>query len=198
MKTLKKYWFVPALPLLAALTGSSPAQVLTVQVVQPPTSSNAPPTPLVSHTNAWHYHKGTNAPVVGWQTITEGSLDSSWATGNGGFGYADNAPETARCQTLLPDMKSATVNGSPTNYCTFYIRQSFDVTSPLDPAQRLILTIDYDDGFVAYLDGAEILRGNAGGTVGVEPGVGALAPVAHESSLGAAPVNLPSTNDVGA
>src|SRR6185436_8944548 len=104
-------------------------------------------------------HKGTNAPVVGWQTVADAALGASWASGNGGFGYADNAPETARCQTLLPDMKSVQLGGAATNYSTFYFRQSFDVTTAVDPAERLLLTIDYDDGFVAYLDGTEILRG---------------------------------------
>src|SRR6266496_3414240 len=45
---------------------------------------------LVSHTNSWHYRKGTNAPPSGWQTAIDSALDSTWLTGNGGFGYADN------------------------------------------------------------------------------------------------------------
>ncbi|MEY2410791.1 MAG: hypothetical protein QOF48_3461, partial [Verrucomicrobiota bacterium] len=131
------------------------------------------------------------------QTIADAALDSSWATGAGGFGYADNTPETAACLTLLPDMKSIAAGGAPANYATLYIRRSFDVTSAVDASKHLVLTMDYDDGFVAYLDGAELVRGNAGGTVGVEPPVGTLAPGSHESSLGTAPVNLPSTNDLG-
>ena len=196
MKNLNSVCFILVLPLLVSSAGSLNAQSFTVQVVQPSGVTTPPPVSLVSHTNAWGYHKGTNAPVAGWQSLADAALDASWATGNGGFGYSDNAPETARCQTLLPDMKSAQLGGAPGNYSTLYIRQSFQVLSAVDPAERLILTIDYDDGFVAYLDGVELLRGNAGGTVGVEPGVGALAPLPHESSLGTAG-NPPSTNDLG-
>jgi hypothetical protein len=185
---------------MVLVAGGASAQTFTVQIVQPPAPPAPTPTPLVSRTNAWHYHKGTNAPVVGWQSIADAALDSSWTTGNGGFGYNTDAAtpgETALCQTLLPDMKSVNAGGAPNNYSTLYIRRSFEITNAVAPTERLILTMDYDDGFVAYLDGVELLRGNAGGTVGVEPGVGALAPGSHESSRGNAGL-APSTNDVGA
>ena len=58
---------------------SASAQNLTVQVGTPPAS----PTPLVNHGDSWRYHKGTNAPVVGWQTSLDASLGVQWPTGNG-------------------------------------------------------------------------------------------------------------------
>src|SRR4051794_35837082 len=76
--------------LLAGLAATSPtsqaAGVLTVQVGAPA----PPPTTLVNHLDTWRWHKGTNAPTVGWQTIADASLDATWGTGAGGFGYADN------------------------------------------------------------------------------------------------------------
>src|SRR6185295_15486348 len=61
---------------------------------------------LVSHTDTWRDHKGTNAPQTNWQTVSDAALDATWGVGNGGFGYADNTPETSNCQTLLPDMRN--------------------------------------------------------------------------------------------
>ena len=195
----RNHSLLPLLLGLVLVAGPAAAQTFSVNVVQPPAPPAPTPTPLVSRTNAWHYHKGTNAPIAGWQTIADATLDSSWTIGNGGFGYSDLPAETALCQTLLPDMKSVNLGGAPANYSTLYLRRSFEIANAVDPAERLILTMDYDDGFVAYLDGVELLRGNAGGTAGVEPGVGALAPGSHESSRGTTtPVNPPSTNDVGA
>lgn len=168
------------LSLWAALAGESRGQVFTIQVGAPP----APPMPgtaLVNHGDLWHYHKGTNAPQANWQAIPDSALDATWAMGNGGFGYADNTTEVALVQTPLLDMKSVDLGGTPANYSTVYIRRSFETTGLIDPSQHLLLTVNFDDGYVAYLDGVEVARGNAGGSVGIEPGVGALAPVSHES-----------------
>ena len=170
-------WF--ASPLLAQGT-------LSVQVGTPP----SPPTSLVNHGDLWRYHKGTNAPQAGWQTISDASLDTTWANGNGGIGYADNANETSICQTLLADMRN--------RYTTVYLRRSFQINSAVDPGLHLLLTMDWDDGFVAYLDGMESQRALAPGAVGVEPAYNAVATGLHESSRGnSPPINPPTTYDLG-
>src|SRR6266536_1914881 len=152
-----------------SLSGHSWAQgIFTLQIGAPP----APPTPLVNHGDAWRYHKGMNAPQAGWQTVSDGALDGTWASGNGGIGYADNATESSLRQTLLQDMRS--------NYTTVYLRSSFQVTNAVDPNLHLMLTMDWDDGFVAYLDGAEIQRAFAPGAVGVEPAYTNTATALHE------------------
>jgi hypothetical protein len=147
-------------------------QIFTAQVGTPA----SPPTPLVSHGDVWRFHKGTNAPVSGWTTNADGTLDAAWGSGPGGFGYADNLNETSLVQTVLSDMLN--------RYTTVYFRRSFQVATPIDPSVHLQLTMDYDDGFVAYLDGAEVKRANAPGVRGVEPAFNATAPVTHESSRG--------------
>ena len=139
--------------------------MLTVQV------GSAPVPPLVSHSDAWRYRKGTNAPPVGWQTNADATLDSSWLSGPGGFGYGDNDDAT-----ILADM----VN----NYTTVYIRKTFNTTSLLETNLHLRLVMDFDDGFVAYLDGAEIARANAPGAAGNEPLFSAVAPASREASKG--------------
>src|SRR6266566_3726675 len=102
--------------------------IFTLQVGSPP----SPPTPLVSHGDLWRYHKGTNAPQAGWRTIADASLDFTWASGNGGVGYADNANETSLCQTLLTDMAN--------RYTTVYLRRSFLITNTADSNLHLSLT----------------------------------------------------------
>src|SRR6266480_1283992 len=160
--------------------------IFSVQIGTP----SSPPTLLVNHGDLWQYHKGTNAPQSGWQTISDASLDTTWANGDGGIGYADNANETSLCQTLLTDMRNF--------YTTAYLRRSFQITNTVDPNLRLLLTMDWDDGFVAYLDGAEIQREFAPGATGVEPAYTAVATGLHESSRGnSQPINPPTKYDLG-
>src|SRR5437660_516648 len=159
---------------------------LTVQVGGAP----SPPTTLVNHGDLWRFHKGTNAPQPGWRTLADASLDLTWASGNGGVGYADNANETSLCQTLLTDMTN--------RYTTVYLRRSFLITNTADANLHLSLTMDWDDGFVAYLDGVEIQRALAPGAAGVEPAYTNVATGLHESSRGnSAPINPPTTYDLG-
>ena len=188
-----KKFFVRGSALLLCTFAMAPfniraAGVLTVQVGSPP----PPPTTLITHTDTWRWHKGTNAPVVGWQTISDASLDATWGAGAGGFGYADNVNETNQVRTVTSDMLN--------RYTTYYIRKSFTTTGSIDTNAHLQFTIDYDDGFVAYLDGAEIARSaNAPGAVGTEPGSTAVASNTHESSRGnSAPLNAPAVYDLGA
>ncbi|HUR44530.1 MAG TPA: hypothetical protein VMZ27_01545 [Candidatus Saccharimonadales bacterium] len=132
-------------------------------------------TPLVNHGDAWRYHKGTNSPQANWKTVSDATLDATWGTGNGGLGYADNAPETANCQTLLTDMDG--------RYSTLYIRRQFQVTTPPDPSAHLLLRMDWDDGFIAWLDGNHLTNGVITGAP-AEPVYTAVASGNHESSLG--------------
>ena len=108
--------------------------------------SQAASTPLVNHGDARRYRKGTNAPQSNWKTVAEASLDTTWATGNGGIGYADNTGETANCQTLLSDMLN--------KYTTIYVRKTFTISSAVATNLHLYLRMDFDDGYIAWLDGA--------------------------------------------
>src|SRR5687767_1211873 len=83
---------------IAVCAAVGPSGIFTLQVGTPP----PPPTSLVQASDPWRYHKGTNTPISGWQTTADASLDNTWATGQGGFGFAaDNPNETVRCQTML-------------------------------------------------------------------------------------------------
>ena len=145
-------------------------------------------TPLVSHGEAWRYRKGTNAPQANWRTVADGSLDATWATGNGGFGYADNSPETVNCQTLLSDMLNS--------YTTLYLRKTFTISSAVAANLHLYLAMDFDDGYIAWLDGAYLTNRFVTGAP-TEPASGALANASHESSLGNSTRQPAETNDLG-
>ena len=135
------------------------------------------PVPLVGHGDTWHYRKGTSAPQTGWRTNQDVALDGTWTASPGGFGYSNDwAPETNNCLTILTDMQAG--------YTTFYIRKTFEVTNTIDATRRLLLTMDWDDGFVAYLDGVELARSNVVGAAGSEPLNTASASASHECSTG--------------
>ncbi len=146
-------------------------------------------TPLVNHGDSWRYHKGTNAPQADWKTVSDAGLDATWAVGNGGFGYStDNPGETVDCQTILSDMQN--------RYTTFYMRQQFTITNAIAVDQHIMLRMDWDDGYIAWLDGNYLTNVNGAVT---ELANTAIATANHESSHGNAN-NSPQpavTNDLG-
>ncbi|HVR72898.1 MAG TPA: DUF1800 family protein, partial [Planctomycetota bacterium] len=74
---------------------------------------------------------------------------SSWAVGPTGIGYGDGDD-----LTILSDMQ----NG----YMSVFLRRTFQVPDPA-AIEGLIARVDYDDGFVMYLNGTEVARRNLSG-----------------------------------
>lgn len=70
--------------------------------------------------------------------------DPDWISGPTGIGYGDGDDAT-----ILQDMRN--------NYVTIFCRREFIMDETLDSA-LLLLRIDYDDGFIAYLNGVEVAR----------------------------------------
>jgi hypothetical protein len=140
-------------------------------------SLEAAPVPLVNSSDSWFYHKGTNAPQSDWKTVADGGLNGpTWITGQGGFGYStDNPGELVDSRTTLGDMQNL--------YTTVYLRKSFQVSADPAPNQHLLLNVDWDDGFIAWLDGVYLT--NMLVTVApAEPANDAVANSNHESSHG--------------
>lgn len=98
--------------------------------------------PVVPQNDVWKYRKGTSAPPYNWNAV--GFNDSSWQEDPVGIGYGDGDDET-----ILSDMQN--------NYLTFYARKTFTISGPVD-FNAIYLKIDYDDGFVAYINGYEVAR----------------------------------------
>jgi len=98
----------------------------------------------VYNTDAWRYFVGTSEPDAAWRSLTFN--DASWSYGPGGFGYGDNDDNT-----VIPQCTSV------------FIRFSFYVSDTAIIA-RALLSMDYDDAFVAYLNDVEIARAGITGT----------------------------------
>ncbi len=102
--------------------------------------------------DSWRFLRGVAAPpgaAGAWSTRAYD--DSAWEEGPLPIGYGDT-----RCMTVLGDMRY--------NYTTVYLRRRFQVSNPGTIA-ALWLTADYDDAFVAYLNGVEVARRNVTGAV---------------------------------
>lgn len=94
--------------------------------------------------DTWRYRIGSSEPPANWNSLTFN--DASWAQGPGSIGYGDGDDNTPISRTE-----------------SVYMRHTFAV---VDTAKilRAVFSADYDDGFVAYLNGVEIARSNMTGT----------------------------------
>ena len=126
-----------------------------LKTVAPPTGLPAGAIALIEPRQDWDYLAGKH-PEGNWtvpQYVPE--EDAGWKRAPAGFGYGDGDDVT-----VLAGMRG--------KYTTVYLRNDFE----LGPGEReqivdLGLVINFDDAFIAYLNGHEILR------VGVEAGSGA-------------------------
>lgn len=86
----------------------------------------------------WTYNAATSEPPADW--YFQDFDDSGWSSGPGplGFGDGDDATVIANCNSV-------------------YMRRDFELEDAADMTY-LALNADYDDGFVAYLNGFEIAR----------------------------------------
>ncbi len=91
----------------------------------------------------WKYKLGTNEPPSNWKNL--GFDDQLWTSGPSGFGYGDNDDSTI----------------VPSNTNSVYVRKIFTVDD-ITNINMGVLHVDYDDAFVAYLNGVEIARANIG------------------------------------
>jgi len=86
----------------------------------------------------WRYVLPTSEMPSGWNTISFD--DNIWNEGPGGFGYSDGDDGTIISTTI-----------------SVYLRTDFFVTD-VTKLSTAILSADYDDGFIAYINGNEIGR----------------------------------------
>ncbi|MBI4932171.1 MAG: CotH kinase family protein [Bacteroidetes bacterium] len=117
----------------------------------------------VNANDFWRYIIPVVQPVSSWNTV--GFNDTGWNLGIGGFGYGDGDDNTL----LTPPLWSV------------FTRKTFTV-SDTSKITAAILTMDYDDAFVAYVNGVEIARSNIGVT-GTPPPFNMAAFKEHEALL---------------
>ncbi len=87
----------------------------------------------------WKYYIPVATYNPGWKGL--GFNDVAWNSGVLGIGYGDG--------------DDATTIASGTT--TVYVRKTFNVSN-VQAIKQLVLDLDFDDGFVAYLNGVEIAR----------------------------------------
>ena len=117
----------------------------------------------VKSSTSWRYFAGASQPDTNWRNISFD--DSGWSTGTGGIGYGDGDDQ----KTISTSSKSV------------MMRKSFELADT-SIILKAIFNIDYDDGFVAYLNGAEIARANLG-VPGDRPYYNDLANSSHEAAM---------------
>ncbi|MDP4798028.1 MAG: CotH kinase family protein [Crocinitomicaceae bacterium] len=117
---------------------------------------------VVYDNSTWKYLIPTASTPTNW--ISPSFDASSWNSGIGGFGFGDGDDNTA-----LP-------NGT----ISVYQRFTFTIID-VSLLTKAILNMDYDDGFVAYLNGVEIARNGLTGTG--QPSYNQLASISHEAVL---------------
>ncbi|RJE71733.1 hypothetical protein BGP76_06495 [Reichenbachiella sp. MSK19-1] len=99
---------------------------------------------VIDQGDIWQYFVPTAEPSSEW---TSDSFDASgWLEGPTSIGYGDDDD-----QTIIEATNAV------------YLRKTFAVDGAAS-IDRLLLDIDYDDGFVAYLNGTEIARSGLTGT----------------------------------
>lgn len=99
---------------------------------------------VVLEGDQWNYIVPDSQLPSNWKEA--GFDDSSWSSGPSGFGYGDDDDQTTIETTL-----------------SVYLRMEFEILS-LAEIEEVLFHIDYDDGFVAYLNGVEISRNLVSGT----------------------------------
>ena len=97
---------------------------------------------VINWGDSWSYWPGTSAPVSNWDD--PGTDISDWSTGPSGFGYGDNDDNTDLGQII-----------------SVFARKTFQIDNPTIIIKALF-HIDYDDGYIAYLNGVEFSRRNMG------------------------------------
>lgn len=112
--------------------------------------------------NVWHYLVPVTEPDAAWRTLSFD--DTGWLSGPGGFGYGDDDD-----RTIIGTARSV------------YQRITFSI-SDTSNIGFAVLHVDYDDAFVAYLNGIEIFRRNIG-TPGLPPLFDQFADGNHEAVL---------------
>ncbi len=135
MKRLRRCFWFACLLVIPAWTSAMTIQVGTDSAT------------LVEPVQFWRYLPGTGAPSEPADAWTGADFDDfDWLSGRAGFGYGDGDDTT-----VLDDMQG--------RYVSVYIRTTFSVAPPIGSGM-LELVIDYDDGFIAYLNGREVARRN--------------------------------------
>ena len=117
---------------------------------------------VVDQGDEWEYLVPGSEPSSDWKTV--GFSSNGWSRGPSGFGYGDGDDATVIASTMSLFMRK-----------TFVIADAGNIS-------EAFLHMDYDDAFVAYLNGVEIARANLGQPGDPTP-YNRLADIGHEANM---------------
>jgi hypothetical protein len=143
---------------------------------------------LVQSNSTWRFIKGlaeASDPISAWRA--PGFDDSGWSNAPAPFFFGDPYTNANIRGTLLSDMNS--------NYTSIYLRKEFNVENRGE-ILSLLLNHQSDDGFIAWLNGFEVLRYNVpSGANGDHPyNTNASAAATEPGNAGAAYIVATLTN----
>lgn len=96
---------------------------------------------IINQGDVWQYiEPSDNMPNGNWRET--GFVTSGWKTGQSGFGFGDNDD-----QTIINSLSS------------IFIRKEFTIND-VDALLEIILHVDYDDGFIAFINGVPVAMEN--------------------------------------
>jgi hypothetical protein len=95
------------------------------------------------NTAGWKYYAAAAAPPATWYTSAFNA--TAWSNGTGQLGFGEGDEATAFTKTGA----------------SYYFRRQFTLTQPISNANLSVL---FDDGFVAYVNGVEVRRRNVSDT----------------------------------
>jgi hypothetical protein len=95
---------------------------------------------LIAKNSTWKYEASGATPGTSWQQVNFN--DGNWPSGNGVLGFGESYVNTPL----------------PPGHLTYYFRHTFTVVDDPPAFVQLTLRANYDDGFVAYLNGYEVAR----------------------------------------
>lgn len=120
--------------------------------------------PHVAQGSIGTYFPGSVEPPSTWRDINFD--DSAWSEGPSGYGYGDNDDATQVQANVI------------------YVRHEFKLTGKaLRHLATLSLHVDFDDGYVAHLNGVEVSRQNLFGIPGTVVSSTTFASAEHEAEL---------------
>ena len=143
---------------------------LAPESVKPKKESAVEGLALIKPGDKWRFRRGKGQPPEDWNK--PGFDASGWEFLPSGFGYGTNPAELKTVKTRLDDMKND-------QYLSVFVRSKFKVADP-SKIRKLTLKIVFDDGFVVYLNGAEVARENI---TGKSPGFGQVASATVSDAL---------------
>ena len=104
------------------------------------TASGNTATVLIAQNAIWKHNAGGTDLGAIWKETSYN--DAGWSSGPAPLGFGETY-----IKTILPSKR-----------ITYYFRHSFTLIEPVAVIKQLTLSANYDDGFVAYLNGQEVTR----------------------------------------